>query len=333
MPILNNENELSKYLASLGPDSIINQDGLYTNVNSHNPVAVSWLLADDYDTITDPKTVSVTELVQPTIISVLRRRHRAEAVSDVTDIVSRAIGRSVHNDIALRTSKELAAFQEEQLSVELDGYTVRGTSDLWLPLWMYEGKSSRPDDADDDVGAILDWKYTTVFKVRKKDFDEYKNQVNAYAWLANKALNLRTVAGEVTAILDGWSRREADRDPGYPQAKIVKIPLPILDIEDTERWLRTRIAQFDSAMNLPDEKLRVCTPEERWEKPFTWRVVKKGNKKSKRNFYADRGQTRLDAEAFAFTQMDGQYEVIDKEGERTRCDRYCSLRPWCPLYL
>lgn len=318
MKAFNNPQELDAYLASLDESLIIRTDnGIYTNLHGHNEVTVAWLIASDYKVIDDHNMVSVTELVDPPIVSVLKRRHRKEAVRDVVDLSSIAVGRSIHNDMLMNAPKHMEALQEETLAVPLgNGMTLRGTADLWM---------------DTGGGTIIDAKGTSVYKILNVDLDDYKWQINSYAWLYKKAMNVDTQHGEIVAILDGWRMREAENDPNYPQSKTHRVPIEIMSEEATEVWLNTRADLFKSALDTPDEELIPCSKEERWEKPRHWRVVKRGNKRAKKNFYEDRGETQEDAEQYAEIQG-GDFEVFEVLGERTRCDRYCAYRPWCPLY-
>lgn len=315
MQAFDNKEELDAYLRSIDESLIIRTDhGIYTNLCGHDPVTVAWLIASDYEVINDTDMVSVTELVNPTIISVLRRRHRKETVMDVTDLTNIAVGRSIHDNMVLR-SPERQPLQEHKLTHKLsNGMTLRGTADLWVP-----------------PGKIIDYKATNVYKVQKKDFDDYRYQVNSYAWLYKKSLGMDTQEGEIVAILDGWRWRDAVADSNYPQNKTHRIPIAIMSMDEIEVWLEKRAAQFKFALDLPDDELIPCSKEERWEKPRHWRVVKRGNKRAKKNFYEDRGESITDAEQYAAAQG-ADFEVFEVDGERTRCERYCACRPWCPLY-
>ena len=73
--------------------------------------------------------------------------------------------------------------------------------------------------------------------------------------------------------------------------------------------------------NLPD-----CTPEEMWEKPAVWAVTKIGGKRA-HSLY----ETAEQAIA-ACTELGDKYEVIERKGERTRCESYCPVSTWCNQY-
>lgn len=321
--------------------------GRFTNRTRLSPIAVAWATKSDYPHLNDPRTFSVTEIIQPSNITALMRRHRHEQVRDVVDMTSAAIGKAVHAAIAESLPDDVRALSEQQLTttIDVDGalYTIRGQFDNWLPLWVLEEfhrlfdegafqqagplKIERPEGADDEIGKVSDTKTCPVWKVVYKDFDDWNAQVNLYAWLIERATGFKTMGAEIMCVLDGWKWRDAQKDPDYPQAKIVRVELPpIRRPEVIESWVKQRIREIRSQLELKDNQLAPCSPEERWEKPTVYAVTKRGNKRSMRNF-----EDRREAEAYRAKQA-GTIDIIERPGERTRCEKYCSLRPWCSLY-
>jgi hypothetical protein len=63
-----------------------------------------------------------------------------------------------------------------------------------------------------------------------------------------------------------------------------------------------------------------------WEKPTVYAIKKKGAVRAK-NLYADRN------EAYAVLEEVGDaFEMEVREGERTRCEKYCEVSQYCDQY-
>jgi len=75
-----------------------------------------------------------------------------------------------------------------------------------------------------------------------------------------------------------------------------------------------------------ETELPECTPEEMWEKPAVWAVTKIGGKRA-HSLY----ETAEQAIA-ACTELGDKYEIVERKGERTRCESYCAVNQWCNQY-
>ena len=71
-------------------------------------------------------------------------------------------------------------------------------------------------------------------------------------------------------------------------------------------------------------KVLPCTPEERWERPTHFAVMKQGQKRVVRVF-----DTREEAEG-NITKA-GLY-VEERAGSSVRCEYYCRVASFCPQY-
>jgi hypothetical protein len=67
-----------------------------------------------------------------------------------------------------------------------------------------------------------------------------------------------------------------------------------------------------------------CTPEERWEGPTRFAVMKQGQKRAVRVF-----DTREEAEGNV--TKEGLY-VEERTGSSIRCESYCRVSSFCPQY-
>ena len=75
-----------------------------------------------------------------------------------------------------------------------------------------------------------------------------------------------------------------------------------------------------------NEELPDCTPQEMWEKPPVWAVIKVGGVRAK----SLHDSPEL-AEA-AKKDAGAGYEIQLRPGDRTRCKDYCLVNQWCKQY-
>lgn len=169
-------------------------------------------------------------------------------------------------------------------------------------------------------GILSDYKLTSVWKLIKGDMDEWTQQLNIYAAiLRHNGYPVKQV--QVIALLRDWSKREAERDPFYPQAQVVNVNLPLWDHERAVAFIRMRIAAHEAAKTALPE----CTPAERWAKDPVWAVKKKGAKRAVKLFATE-------DEARTFIGLDNALSLEYRPGESVRCQAYCSANRFCDFY-
>lgn len=255
---------------------------------------------------------SCTELINSVRITLLRQRHENDIVEDTTERIWSLVGRIGHG-IAEKAGAD-NALVEERLFAEVGGKKISGAMDL--ASWVY---------AD---GKITDYKFTSIFvrKYLSDHIEGWEQQQNIYAWLLRQ-YGFRVGKLEICAVYRDWrngeSRKEGRQYP--PRAEI--IPLKLWAEQEQEHFIRNRLAALVMAEGVPDDLLPACTPEEMWEKPTTYAVMKDGAKRATRVL-----ETRIDAIAHA-SGLKGKYEVVERPGRRTRCEEYCSVNQFCNSYL
>lgn len=255
--------------------------------------------------------ISATELISSPRIVQLRRAHWDDIEEDASDMVWSLFGSALHN--VLQHGKDENHIVEQRLFATIDGWTLSGAIDL--------------QEVNPDGIVISDYKCTSVWSVMNDKMD-WQRQLNIYAYLVESVKKVPVTALQIVAVLRDWSAREAETREDYPRAPIVVVPVPLWPMEVREAFIRKRINAHSEALFAADTNgaLPPCTPEDCWEKPTTWAIKKKGNK---------RATLVLKSEADAQRQVDqlGEAYVIEKrEGERTRCERFCSVSPWCEQY-
>ena len=74
------------------------------------------------------------------------------------------------------------------------------------------------------------------------------------------------------------------------------------------------------------EELPECTPQEMWEKPPVWAVIKVGGVRAKSL------HDTSSMAAIALEEAGQGYEIQERKGDRTRCKDYCLVNKWCKQY-
>ena len=249
--------------------------------------------------------ISVSELLNPPRIIALRRRHQSAIVEDVADLVYSLIGTTIHDKLEAAST---VGITEERLFTDVNG-------------WRISGKFDHFHLAD---GRLTDYKMVTGWKVRDGQPNaDFEAQLNVYAELLE--LNGYTVKSlcNVCFIRD-WSKRQAAREPTFPQQQVIVIDAPLWSRERRQAFLAARVALHQAAQS-EGATLPLCTPGERWAKRPAY-AIKKKNRKRAIKLFDDRGA----AASWVAAQMDnGDMYIEDRPAENIRCALYCNVSPFC----
>ena len=255
--------------------------------------------------------ISVTEILSPPQLVLLRRSHADDIEVDAADQVWSLFGSAVHN--ILQHGKDEHHVVEERLFTTFEGWSISGAIDL---------QTFQPDGSV----IISDYKVTSAWAVQQQK-TEWIDQLNLYAWLIERTKALPVTGLQIIGIVRDWSRREAALKDTYPQAPIVTIDIPLWDAETREQFVKDRLRLHNEAnFSAVSGEMPQCTPEEMWEKPTTYAVMKEGGKRAKRVF-----ESLDQAEAFRAEQT-GAHHIETREGGRTRCESFCQVAPFCQQY-
>lgn len=255
--------------------------------------------------------ISVTELISSPRIVQLRRRHWDDIEEDASEMVWSLFGSALHN--VLQHGKDDHHIVEQRLFKEVDGWTLSGAIDL--------------QELTDDGVIISDYKCTSVWSVMNDKMD-WQRQLNIYAWLVESAKHLPVKAIQIVAILRDWSAREAEQRDDYPKSPLVVLPIPLWPMHIREEFIRKRIHFHSEALFQAETEgdFAHCSPEDCWEKPTTYAVKKKGNKRATLVLKTEQEATSQ------VHQLGDAYEIEVRPGERTRCERFCSVSKWCSQF-
>jgi len=263
--------------------------------------------------------ISVTTLIDSPRVRLLRDAKSSEMTSDAADMIWPLFGTAVHH-ILESASEDEGVTLEERLYATVNDWILSGAVDH--------------QKVEDNAIKITDYKVTSVWSVIHGKI-EWEQQLNCYAFLAQKTKGMKVKSLQICAILRDWNRREAERREDYPQAPVILVDIPLWP--DTKRieYIKERVAMhqdaqinYDLAQSFPS-----CSDEERWKRGEAWAVKKKGNKRALRVF-----ETEELAHGFVGGHKalgnDGKVlEIEHREGEYVRCKGdYCGVANFCSQF-
>lgn len=285
---------------------------ILTNKHGLPEPLVRAILNDPYEGGGD---ISVTRLISPPRIVQLRKRHYDEIEVDVTERLFALMGQAVHT--VLERAEDMAAPEilEARAEKKIGGWTVSGKPDLWTA-----------------PGILDDYKVTSVYSIiygRKENGGvrpEWAAQMNCNAHLYRHA-GLPVEQLRIIPFYRDFSKTKAKQGGDYPQVGAEVVSVPVWPDDDCLAYMINRVGAHKPATLLEDDELPECTPEERWAKPNTWAVMKKGNKRATRVF-EDEGVANTYLSDMAAKLGKGAY-VKFRPGASTRCEDYCEVAPHC----
>lgn len=218
-----------------------------TNIHNLPQPIVSLLSRHKYSR--GDSDISVTELLSPPQISILKRAHKDKLVEDISDRFWALMGTNIHKLLEDHANETVQT--EERLFLEMDGWTLSGQIDL--------------QKEEGGAVSIMDWKFTGVYSAMSPK-PEWVAQLNMYAYLVETVKKIQVDKLQVIAILRDWSKTQVKARKNYPPAPIMNISLPLWSYEERHAFLKARVALHQEAQGAHDlgGTLPECTEEERW---------------------------------------------------------------------
>lgn len=256
--------------------------------------------------------LSVTTLIDSSRVRKLKKQNEELIEEDISQRIMSILGTAVHN--ILEVGCPDGAIAERRFFHKTEsGKVLTGQVDLI--------------EKNEEGHTISDYKVVrgTAVSLNPEGKPEWVNQLNCYAWLAEKhGINVTKL--QIVAVVRDWSNAAAMRSSDYPQSPVVCIPIRLKPIEETESYINKRIEDHFS------EGIRECTDEERWKGPdvhAVYEYAKSGGLKSRAKRLFD---SSFDAQAYILdNNIKG--EVVLRKSKPTRCEGdYCSVSKWCEQY-
>ena len=263
------------------------------------------------DYVYKDKQYSATALIDPIRCTMLKRRHNNEIEEDVSNMIWMLFGTAIHSVLehAGTSSDELA---ENKLVTEIkDGYKLSGVFDL------YSGSEHR----------VKDYKSTSVYKVLKEDYSDWRKQLLMYAWLLRK-IGFECDSGEIVAIMRDHQKSKAKFDKTYPQlpVKTIIFKFGAKDFTEIEKYIYDKFDEIIAAEKLPDDELPLCSLSDRFNDGFKYAVKKNGRKTALRVL-----DTKENAEQWL--RDNGGDFIEERPGVDKKCLDYCSCAPFCDYWI
>lgn len=255
--------------------------------------------------------ITTTELIQPPIHVLLRREYDGELEEDVSDRVWALMGSAVHHVLDRSSRGELT---ETRLYMEMDG-------------WLLGGQL---DNLNLESGVLSDYKMTSVYSLLYGDKPEWTAQLNVLAQLAIEN-GYKVEKLQIIVLARDWSVGKSN-SPDYPKCQVQVVDIPLWLESERMLYIRSRVRLHQEACVRFHEggasALSECSPEERWEKQAKFAVMKEGRKS------AVKLHDSASSAASHVAELGAKHYVVERKGERTRCERYCVLSKngKCPFY-
>lgn len=260
------------------------------------------------------KRYSITSLLDPDRVLMLKRRHNDEIEQDVSECIWMLFGTVTH--YALETGIECREneYVEEHLEYTFpSGYTLSGIID-------------HVEDYIDDYKTASIW--TVIYGSNN---EHWKKQLQMGAYLHYKEHGNWINKGRIIAILKDFNKKDSLLKDNYPKLPVQVINFDLGTPEEVEEWIVKRFKRIEYLEKLSDLDLPLCSMEERFNSGDKYAVKKKVWKKAFRVFDS------LDEARELLIELErkypGEYEIEERIGEDKKCKDYCSCCQFCPYYL
>ena len=142
-----------------------------------------------------------------------------------------------------------------------------------------------------------------------------------------KKCGIEVKACEFIALLKDHSKSKAKIDSSYPQLPtfVYRFDVTEADLEEIEKFIFKKVAEFEEAEKIADAELTPCTNEERWATEDKWAIMKAGRKTALK-------VCNSEEEAKSLMDQIGGTSIEFRAGESKKCADYCSCKDFCPFY-
>ena len=288
----------------------------YTNKHNIPQEIINAVHNDNYSR--GKATISATGLLQPPRIRLLAQEHYDKLTIDVSDEIWKLLGQSVHTILERANEDNEDTITEQRMFATVKDWTVSGQT----------------DSIDVKSNTLKDYKVTSVWSIvsaLKEGKAEWEQQLNIYAYLYKQNTGKTIDQLNIIAIARDWNKNQYLRSGGdYPPSPITVLNIDLWSDEEQEAFIKQRVSIHQEAEvdYLINDKLPLCTDEERWRRKDTYRVEKKGRKTAVRVL-----DTQEEANEYIGGHKDSKLlKVVEAKGECIRCANYCDVAEFCNQY-
>ena len=288
----------------------------YTNRHNIPQEIINAVHNDNYSR--GKATISATGLLQPPRIRLLAQEHYDKLTIDVSDEIWKLLGQSVHTILERANENNEDTITEQRMFAIVKDWTVSGQT----------------DSIDVKSNTLKDYKVTSVWSIvsaLKEGKVEWEQQLNIYAYLYKQTTERTIDQLNIIAIARDWNKNQYLRSGGdYPPSPVTVLNIDLWSDEEQEAFIKQRVSIHQEAEvdYLINDKLPLCTDEERWRRKDTYRVEKKGRKTAVRVL-----DTQEEADEYIGGHKDSKLlKVVEAKGECVRCVNYCDVAEFCNQY-
>jgi hypothetical protein len=305
--------------------------------------------------------ISVTTLIDAPQIFYLRKKHKVDIQTDVSDLIWALIGTAIHGILerANITSHRRNALMEVIQLLKEFYYNNREKEDLkdeasqaervfkWLLKFMFKHYpelesryefethvtlevngwvvSGTVDLYDKIDKRIQDYKVTSTYMYTTPEArKKWKLQVNTYAYMLRKK-GYEVLGADIIGIFRDWSRKKVGK-PNYPPLQVMTMEIMLHKQEDLEKWILHRVKLHQKAH---EGDFPPCSGEERWAVADQYAVLQyKEGKAISGSIVSERGL----AEKFV-KENQHKYKkpliIEHRPSEWRKCESYCSVSKFC----
>ena len=225
--------------------------------------------------------------------------------------------------------KKICRWMIERIGCDMDALTKRYKVETTM-AWKFDDivLYGTSDFMDMQEESIEDYKLTKSWAfLHAESKDEWPQQLNVYRWLAWKNGILEPKKLNTWAFFRDFNQGQANFNPSYPQAPVLKIGQPVWDMELIEEFILKRL---DLHRLASQGYVKDCTGKERWANADEHKIkLPNGNRAIFKSDNKQDAETKLTE--IQLTKNPSAYiETI--WGTSRRCEEWCSVAHVCPQW-
>lgn len=300
------------------------------------PLAV-FLATDHYDH--EEHTISATALIKPVRQLILADRVPSQnSVVDLANLVSARLGTAIHDGIERAWHENYAQAMADlgypqrvidRIRINPDDKDLEANPDI-IPVYMEQRMyreimgqtiSGKPDFIAE--GRVEDYKSTSVYVYQNQSkAEDYVLQGSILRWLDPKKITQDQM--RIHNILMDWNAAQARASRDYPQQRIIPKEYQLLNLGDTEAFIRNKLTLYYRFKDAPEPEIPLCTDKELWRRPPQWKYYKNPAKRARSTKNFDNKH-----EAYARLSADGNVGVVEEKGGEVMACKYCPAFSVC----
>lgn len=244
-----------------------------------------WLAHDEYDSGAsehpDENLISATSLIKPVRQLILGNRvPPSERQVDVTDLIASRFGHAIHDSVEhawkAGYKKALAKLGYPRKMIEMVRINPEphelfdGCIPVYLEQRYYrdiivDGHTIKVSGKFDQIinGEVNDTKTTSVYTwLLGSKTEDYSIQGSIYRWISPDKVTSDIM--RVGHVFTDWQRSQARINPKYPRHKVVETKVELMSLDETERWIRSRIREIAANQDLDEPFIIRCSEKDLW---------------------------------------------------------------------